>query len=274
MRMNRKQKWLLILILIILTFIYHNLILPKKEKEKYLNDTVETLNKEFNLKINKNNYKTVDAYFRGWPEIHYYRIEKRIKNHKNIKFKYLYTKILDNCGDIVSDIDDEYASFFSREKIIELLNLIRNYGFGPYFLNEFIYDKSKGNDFEKIEQIFSKYEKKYDLYFHSDSYSCINYIKTSKFVSPSILNIDADPKDYYEVLQIEKKFISYFSVERDFDKINWYEFKKYLDIKPILSFYSDASKEELQKLLEEIKPYYNKNEYIITFSSKKGEDIW
>ena len=33
MRMNRKQKWLFILILIILTFIYHNLILPKKEKE-------------------------------------------------------------------------------------------------------------------------------------------------------------------------------------------------------------------------------------------------
>jgi len=274
MRMNRKQKWLLILILIILTFIYHNLILPKKEKEKYLNDTVETLNKEFNLKINKSNYKTVDAYFRGWPEIHYYRIEKRIKNHKNIKFKYSYNGILDNCGDIVSNIGYKYTSFFSREKIIELLNLIRNYGFGPYFLNEFIYDKSKGNDFEKIEQIFSKYEKKYDLYFHSDSYSCINYIKTSKFVSPSILNIDADPKDYYEVLQIEKKFISYFSVERNFDKIDWYEFKKYLNIKPILSFYSDASKEELQKLLEEIKPYYNKNEYIITFSSKKGEDIW
>ena len=105
-------------------------------------------------------------------------------------------------------------------------------------------------------------------------FSCINYIKTSKFVSPSILNVDADSEDYYEVLQIEKKFISYFSVERNFDKIDWYEFKKYLNIKPILSFYSDASKEELQKLLEEIKPYYNKNEYIITFSSNKGEDIW
>ena len=99
--MNRKQKWLLILI--ILTFIYHNLILPKKEKEKYLNDTVETLNKEFNLKINKSNYKTVDAYFKGWLEIHYYRIEKRIKNQKNIKFKYSYNGILGNCGDIKYD---------------------------------------------------------------------------------------------------------------------------------------------------------------------------
>ena len=120
----------------------------------------------------------------------------------------------------------------------------------------------------------SKYEKKYDLFFDSDSYSCINFIKTSKFLSPSILNIDADPKDYYEILQIEKKFISYFSVERDFDKIDWYEFKKYLNIKPILYFSSNASKEELQKLLEEIKPYYNKNEYIITFLSKKSEKIW
>ena len=273
MRMNRKQKWLFILILIILTFIYHNLILPKKEKEKYLNDTVETLNKEFNLKINKSNYKTVDAYFKGWLEIHYYRIEKRIKNQKNIKFKYSYSGILGNCENMISD-DGKYTSFFSKEKVTELLNLIRNYGFGPYFLNEFIYDKSKGNDFEKIEQILSKYEKKYDLYFHSDSYSCINFIKTSKFLSPSILNVDADSEDYYEVLQIEKKFISYFSVERDFDKIDWYEFKKYLDIKPILYFSSNASKEELQKLLEEIKPYYNKNEYIITFSSKKSEKIW
>ena len=109
---------------------------------------------------------------------------------------------------------------------------------------------------------------------NTDEYSCISFIKTSKFVSPSILNVDADSEDYYEVLQIEKKFISYFSVERDFDKIDWYEFKKYLDIKPILYFSSNASKEELQKLLEEIKPYYNKNEYIITFSSKKSEKIW
>ena len=109
---------------------------------------------------------------------------------------------------------------------------------------------------------------------NTDEYSCISFIKISKFVSPSILNVDADSEDYYELLHIDKKFISYLSVEIDFDKIVLYEFKKYLNIKPILSFYSDASKEELQKLLEEIKPYYNKNEYIITFSSKKGEDIW
>ena len=42
----------------------------------------------------------------------------------------------------------------------------------------------------------------------------------------------------------------------------------------IISIWIINHKEELQKLLEEIKPYYNKNEYIITFSSKKGEDIW
>ena len=42
----------------------------------------------------------------------------------------------------------------------------------------------------------------------------------------------------------------------------------------IISIWIINHKEELQKLLEEIKPYYNKNEYIITFSSNKGEDIW
>ena len=119
MRMNKKQKWLLILILIILTFIYHNLILPKKEKEKYLNDTVETLNKEFNLKINKNNYKTVDAYFRGWPEIHYYRIEKRIKNQWEEQKKIeLSTFVIEN-NEIDKNLDKIQKVHFKIMKMID-----------------------------------------------------------------------------------------------------------------------------------------------------------
>ena len=273
MKINRKTKWILFIIIIIsIWIINHKVFIPKREREEYLDNTTETLYKNFKLKINKNDYKAKIFHdTRNLIEpFHYYLLEKKNKNIKHAHF----ISERDECGYLYFYSEKEYTSFFSKSEIIELIRLLRIYGCGPYFVNEFIYDKSKGNDFEKIEQILSKYEKKYNLSLNTHRFSCINYIKTSKFVSPSILNVDADSEDYYEVLQIEKKFISYFSVERNFDEIDWYEFKKYLNIKPILSFYSDASKEELQKLLEEIKPYYNKNEYIITFSSKKGEDIW
>ena len=273
MKINRKTKWILFIIIIIsIWIINHKVFIPKREREEYLDNTTETLYKNFKLKINKNDYKAKIFHdTRNLIEpFHYYFLEKK---NKNIKYTHFIEK-WDKCGRPYFDIGNEHTSFFSKSEIIELIRLLKIYGFGPYFVNEFIYDKSKGNDFEKIEQILSKYEKKYNLSSNTDEYSCISFIKTSKFVSPSILNVDADSEDYYEVLQIEKKFISYFSIERDFDKIDWYEFKKYLDIKPILYFSSNASKEELQKLLEEIKPYYNKNEYIITFSSNKGEDIW
>ena len=272
MKINRKTKWILFIIIIIsIWIINHKVFIPKREREEYLDNTTETLYKNFKLKINKNDYKAKIFHdTRNLIEpFHYYLLEKKNKNIKHAHF----ISERDECGYLYFYSEKEYTSFFSKSEIIELIRLLRIYGFGPYFVNEFIYDKSKGNDFEKIEQILSKYEKKYNL-SSNNGYSCISFIKTSKFVSSSILNVDADPEDYYEILQIEKKFISYFSVERDFDKIDWYEFKKYLNIKPILYFSSNASKEELQKLLEEIKPYYNKNEYIITFSSKKGEDIW
>jgi hypothetical protein len=52
------------------------------------------------------------------------------------------------------------------------------------------------------------------------------------------------------------------------------DFKKKLKIKPVLLFFTDANKEELTKLLEQIKPYYNRDEYIIAFSDNKGKDVW
>ena len=84
--------------------------------------------------------------------------------------------------------------------------------------------------------------------------------------------MDIDSEEYDKILEIDKKFTSYFSVERDFEKIDWYEFKKYLNIKPILCFVTRLDKKELGKVKEAIKPYYNKDEYTIYFSELGWKD--
>ena len=75
-------------------------------------------------------------------------------------------------------------------------------------------------------------------------------------------------KPYYN----KDEYTIYFSVERDFEKIDWYEFKKYLNIKPILCFVTRLDKKELGKVKEAIKPYYNKDEYTIYFSELGWKD--
>ena len=144
-------------------------------------------------------------------------------------------------------------------------------------MNEFIYDKTKGNDFDKIEEILSKYIEKdqirYSLsYYTEDSIILSFFNEKSAYMKNSFLNVDIDSEEHDKILEIDKKFTSYFSVERDFEKIDWYEFKKYLNIKPIICFVTRLNKEELEKVKEAIKPYYNKDEYTIYFSELDWKD--
>ena len=276
MKSGKRKKWILncilILTVIISFIIYRNVLLYKIKREKYLDNIIEVLHKNFNLKINKDEYnsKIVRQSTILMP-YYYYILEHKTKTIEETKSKYLYSE-KDGCR--YDSIINEDTSFFSKEGTLELFRLIRNYGFGQYFLNEFIYDKTKGNDFEKIEEIFSEFQKKHRLSYYDVPEQCLRFVDTDKYASKAILNTDADSEDYYEVLQVQKRFISYFSVERNFEDIDWYDFKKKLKIKPVLLFFTDANKEELTKLLEQIKPYYNRDEYIIAFSGNKGEDVW
>ena len=276
MKSGKRKKWILncilILTVIISFIIYRNVLLYKIKREKYLDNIIEVLHKNFNLKINKDEYnsKIVRQSTILMP-YYYYILEHKTKTIEETKSKYLYSE-KDGCR--YDSIINEDTSFFSKEGTLELFRLIRNYGFGQYFLNEFIYDKTKGNDFEKIEEIFSEFQKKHRLSYYDVPEQCLRFVDTDKYASKAILNTDADSEDYYEVLQVQKRFISYFSVERNFEDIDWYDFKKKLKIKPVLLFFTDANKEELTKLLEQIKPYYNRDEYIIAFSDNKGKDVW
>ena len=277
----KKDKWMTILMLLAVFAMYYVVVLPKIKKAKYFNETVKMLYKDYKIKINKDDYiaeyKPPENWLRGY---HYMR--KKNENFKSAKSKYLKLDSgIKSASSYTNIIYKEKYNFFSSERDEQnsvLFNLIKKYGFGPYFINEFIYDKTKGNDFEKIEEILSKYIEKdqirYSLSYYVSDNQLISFFKEEKrgYIENSLLNVDIDSEDYDKILEIDKKFTSYFSVERDFEKIDWYEFKKYLNIKPILCFVTRLDKEELGKVKEAIKPYYNKDEYTIYFSELGWKD--
>ena len=280
MKLSEKHKWGMLLILLIGVIIFYIVFLPEIKKAKYFNDTVEMLYKNYKIKINKDDYIAEYKPASGWVSGYYY-IKKKNENFKSAKSKYLKldSRIYYGSG-YTNIIYREKYNFFSSKRDKEnsvLFDLIKKYGFGPYFINEFIYDKTKGNDFEKIEEILSKYIEKdqirYSLsYYTGDSIILSFFNEKSAYMKNSLLNVDIDSEEYDKILEMDKKFASYFSVERDFDKIDWYEFKKYLNIKPILCFVTRLDKKELEKVKEAIKPYYNKDEYTIYFSELGWKD--
>ena len=278
---SQKNKWMTILMLLIVAFLYYFVLSPKIKKAKYFNETVKMLHKDYKIKINKDDYIAEYKPASGWVSGYYY-IKKKNENFKSAKSKYLKldSRIYYGSG-YTNIIYREKYNFFSSKRDEEnsvLFDLIKKYGFGPYFMNEFIYDKTKGNDFEKIEEILSKYIEKdqirYSLSYYVSDNQLISFFNEEKsgYIENSLLNVDIASEDYDKILEMDKKFASYFSVERDFDKIDWYEFKKYLNIKPILCFVTRLDKKELGKVKEAIKPYYNKDEYIIYFSELGWKD--
>ena len=277
---TQKNKWMTILMLLIVAFLYYFVLSPKIKKAKYFNETVKMLHKDYKIKINKDDYIAEYKPASGWVSGYYY-IKKKNENFKSAKSKYLKLDSRIYYGSDYTNLLNEgkYKFFFSErdEENSVLFDLIKKYGFGPYFMNEFIYDKTKGNDFDKIEEILSKYIEKdqirYSLsYYTEDSIILSFFNEKSAYMKNSLLNVDIDSEEYDKILEMDKKFASYFSVERDFDKIDWYEFKKYLNIKPILCFVTRLDKKELEKVKEAIKPYYNKDEYTIYFSELGWKD--
>jgi len=263
---NKKKKIILIFLSIIILFFLITTFYPIIKREIYFNKTFDNIYSNLNVKINKKDYKAIK-----YKDYNCYRLENKNTEIAKLKSKYItiYSSIYCNKSYINYYISD-YYEFYVKKGAKELFYLIKHYGFGPYFVNEFIYDKSKGNDFAKIEEIFSKYRTKYKDTV--DNY--LTFVEVDKAGAGGIVNIDANPNDESKRSEYQKKFASYFSVKRDFEKIDWYEFKKTMNIRPALAFFIDVNKDEMKKIFEEIKPYYNKNEFIIVLLSNDGESIW
>lgn len=67
-------------------------------------------------------------------------------------------------------------------------------------------------------------------------------------------------------------FIKYFDKKVQFEKINWYEFKKHNQLRPVIIFnFENSEKQDLEKIRDKIKKYYNQEEVIIILTGYNRE---
>ena len=148
-------------------------------EEKMLDDYMEMLKKEFNLRMNKGAYYVKEEQLVAGDLIHnpysYVLYSYNIPRYKSeffynrevIHVEYPPTKFRFEGGDrLIWPLEFEALKdipFFNKTtKSRLLLEIIDYYGLRPYLWSSLIYDKSKGNDFEKIEKILKKHGIKYD----------------------------------------------------------------------------------------------------------------
>ncbi len=262
---------LITVLLLILSYPKIKVMLAENKKKRYFRKTFDILYKNFNIRFNEAEYKAewIDEYMPSLLSGTYgcHRIVKKVRpEYKIEELNKEETKY--SCYDDILNVHEEDVEFFDKREVVNLFELIMAYGFKPYFFNELVYDKSKGNDFEKIENIASKYNGKGPK--ASEELICGNFeyegllnviTEEDECSSSGILSGDRD-----------RRFEKYFSVEREFEKIDWYEFKKELRVHPVIEYtFEGIEKDGLEKILEEMKPYYNNEEYSIVLVGIKKD---
>ena len=210
---------------------------------------------------------------------------------KRIKYKSGYFKKLEKPQFIGGTYSYLETDLTTSEEDETFLRVITELGLKPYVLNEFIYDRSRGNDFEEIEKILDNYRKKYKgliiEYYEIDEetrtkekkiWGCagnieagvINFVKNSDCIIEYIEEITGKPDEKYNEKVIEvyrQKYRNYFSRRRVFDEIDWEEYMRLNEVYPVIKFlirYKNAKDRKIpdSELKEEIKksiaPYFNK----------------
>ncbi len=210
---------------------------------------------------------------------------------RRIKYKSRYFKKLEKPQSIGSNYSYENTRLSTSDREETFLRVITELGLKPYVLNEFIYDKRRGNNFEEIEKIFDSYRKKYkgliieyyetgenDRTKEKKIWGCagnievgvINFVKNSDCIIEYIDEDTEQPIVKYDEKVIEvyrRKYREYFSGRRVFDEMDWEEYMKHNEVYPVITFlirYKNAKdrqvpeselKEEIKKKIE---PYFNK----------------
>ena len=271
-------------------------------EEKMLDDYMEMLKKEFNLRMNKGAYYVKEEQLVAGNLIHnpysYVLYSYNIPRYKSeffynrdvIHVEYPPTKSPFEDGDrLIWPLEYEALKdipFFNKTtKSRLLIEIIDYYGVRPYLWSSLIYDKSKGNDFEKIEKILKKHGIKYDekipVGVPRRTWVCGTMLKESNdesfeknLISKNTVLTVIDEECGNQIVEgkVErlkmygKKLEEYFSKPRNFEEIDWYEFMKFNNIHPIISIYVGYfSKEKIEKIRDEIKPYYNQKDFTILF---------
>ena len=256
-----------------------------------LKEIIEDAKTKYNFTMNKNDYEievlyyTPGSFFQGAP---HYGLKKKGISYKS-KYFYpnneKYEKVL-----IVEHMNDEYllnkekVNYYKDERISLFLAILDRLGFREYVLNNLLYDESKGNDFSKIEKIFDEY-KKGKIYREVGWYNQNNQyagelkmfygkekdMKYNNAFSGFLVYKKANEKEGYFNSYIEH-FIKYFDKKVQFEKINWYEFKKYNQLRPVIIFnFENSEKKDLEKIRDKIKKYYNQEEVIIVLTGYNRE---
>ena len=265
---------LLVILLIGLIICGCNKAKRKIEGEKEFSQLVETIKENFKVILDKEKYIVRDS------ETPQGRIISRpfyeIAEKKPVKYKSKYFIKEEGAKVVITQQGEEnfvleYVPFFSDKESRVFIDIMIKYGFKPYVLNELIYDKAKGNDFSEIERILGKYEDKKIEASVVDRWQCYpNYESASiMFVLDECMIHDykngTAKFSYEKILKYGSRLKEYFSKMRKFEEINWYEFMKYNSIHPVIYInIKDISKEELEKVRNEVKKYYNSDEVTIS----------
>ena len=255
-------------VLIIGLFLGYSIISQMKEAEEGKKEFISLIKEaktKYNFTMNKNDYEIEvighkSGYvFKSPPPV--YGIKKKGISYKSEYFKKLEDMYYEITG---------YGTLEGFDDGRWLLKIVADFGLQPYILNTLIYDKTKGNNFEKIEQIFKKYEGKITYQIESNIWECggIESQFEQSYNLNYVNNINCREKyegsTYYNAYNSEvmkeygKRYEKYFSTPRSLETINWEEYMKIHEIYPIIEFYFDGTKEEGEKLQKEIEPYYNK----------------
>ena len=268
-------------VLIIGLFLGYSIMHQMEETEEVKKEFISLIKEaktKYNFTMNKNDYEIEvighqgGYVFKSPPPI--LGIKKKGITYKSKYFKkaeeYYY-----NIGEEI--IESNSDGFFGRNGGSTLLEVVSNFGLQPYILNTLIYDKTKGNNFEKIEEIFKKYEGKITYQIESNiwEFGGIESQFEQSYNLNYVNNINCRKKsegyEYYNTYNSEvieeygKRYEKYFSTPRSLETINWEEYMKIHEIYPIIEFYFDGTKEEKEKLQKEIEPYYNKKILDIIF---------
>ena len=247
------------------------------------------LEKEFNVVIDKNLYRIEYVPMQG---NNFYSPQTYVmgKSTGDIVYKsdYLYSKNPEKERVLVRENDDSFLtsdekSYYKEERLSLLFAIVDRLGFREYVLNNLLYDKSRGNDFYEIEEMFNNY-KKGKIYRR-----CSGGYNNPKDYLGELENADVEDSKYkntpeengflfynkiLDIKNIEEKYKfledygkrlrSYFTEERKFEEIDWYEFMKYNNLKPRITFvFENATEEELESMRKKIKSYYNEKDLII-----------
>ena len=244
--------------------IMHQMEEAKEGKKEFIS-LIKEVKTKYNFTMNKNDYEIEvighkSGYvFKSPPPV--YGIKKKGISYKSEYFKKLEDMYYEITG---------YGTLEGFDDGRWLLKIVADFGLQPYILNTLIYDKTKGNNFEKIEQIFKKYEGKITYQIESNIWECggIESQFEQSYNLNYVNNINCREKyegsTYYNAYNSEvmkeygKRYEKYFSTPRSLETINWEEYMKIHEIYPIIEFYFDGTKEEKEKLRKEIEPYYNK----------------